>query len=308
MSDHSVKGHPTPYIRIVLEIIFMLMCFFSNAQDGIGIGTDKVNEDAVLEIDSKTDGLLIPRMTSTERLAIGASSKGLIVYDTSKEAFYYFDGTDWLRLIVNPGQINLDMNNHRLTNLADGSSAKDAINKRQFDTKLSLSGGAMTGNLAMNDHKITRVSNGTNSGDAVNRSQLNTKLSLSGGTMTGNIAMNNRKITGLANGTGALDAVNNEQMTLLENKIGKLHAGECRIGDVSNDLVISCSFGRNIGTDNYVVVGSFSMGSDDTTGHYGNNDVTWVIINETTTGFEISLEEDHDDEQNLYFRYVIFAL
>lgn len=308
MSNHSVKSHPTLYIKIALEIMFTLMCFFSNAQDGIGIGTDNVNEDAVLEIDSKTDGLLIPRMTSTERLAIGASSKGLIVYDTSKEAFYYFDGTNWLRLIVNPGQINLNMDNHRITNLADGSSAQDAINKRQFDTKLSLAGGAMTGNLAMNDHKITRVSNGTNSGDAVNQGQLNTKLSLSGGTMTGNIAMNNRKITGLANGTATSDAVNNEQLSQLESKIGKLHTGECWIGDVGDDSQRTCSFGKNIGTSNYVVVGSLRVRPEDVSGVWGNDDVTWTVFNETATSFKISLDENHSDVQKLYLRYVIFAL
>lgn len=65
---------------------------------------------------------------------------------------------------------------------------------------------SMQANLNMNNHKITNVTNGTTSADVVNYSQLQTKLSLSGGTMTGNINMGNNKITNLANGTANTDA------------------------------------------------------------------------------------------------------
>lgn len=64
---------------------------------------------------------------------------------------------------------------------------------------------AMQANLNMNNHKITNVTNGTSSADAVNYSQLQTKLSLSGGTMTGPINMGNNKITNVANGTANTD-------------------------------------------------------------------------------------------------------
>lgn len=65
---------------------------------------------------------------------------------------------------------------------------------------------SMQANLNMNNHKITNVTNGTSNADAVNYSQLQTKLSLSGGTMTGPINMSKNKITNLANGTANTDA------------------------------------------------------------------------------------------------------
>lgn len=64
---------------------------------------------------------------------------------------------------------------------------------------------SMQANLNMNNHKITNVTNGTTSADAVNYSQLQTKLSTSGGTMTGPINMGNNKITNVANGTANTD-------------------------------------------------------------------------------------------------------
>ena len=67
---------------------------------------------------------------------------------------------------------------------------------------------AMTGSLNMNNQKIVNVSNGTSANDAVNFSQLSTKLNTSGGTLTGQINMGNNKITNLADVTGDTDAVN----------------------------------------------------------------------------------------------------
>jgi len=42
------------------------------------------------------------------------------------------------------------MVNKKLRNIAEGTSFVDAVRKSQLDTKLSLSGGLMTGNLDMN--------------------------------------------------------------------------------------------------------------------------------------------------------------
>ena len=45
---------------------------------------------AMVEIISNTKGLLIPRMTTVERLAIVAPANGLLVYDTTIDCFFYF--------------------------------------------------------------------------------------------------------------------------------------------------------------------------------------------------------------------------
>ena len=57
-----------------------------------------------------------------------------------------------------------DMTNKKLTMVAKGTDTNDVVVKQQLDTKLSLSGGLMTGNLDMNNKRIYNVAqpNGDN--------------------------------------------------------------------------------------------------------------------------------------------------
>lgn len=62
----------------------------------IGINTSTPHPSAALDIQSGTDskGLLVPRMTSTERNAIVNPAEGLLVYDTTLRAFYFYLAAD----------------------------------------------------------------------------------------------------------------------------------------------------------------------------------------------------------------------
>ena len=50
---------------------------------------------------------------------------------------------------------NYDMTDKKLTNMAKGTASNDAVKVSQLDTRLSLSGGLMTGNLALGGNYIT---------------------------------------------------------------------------------------------------------------------------------------------------------
>ena len=65
--------------------------------------------------------------------------------------------------------------------------------------QLQFVGGSTTADVNFNTKKITSLANGTAAGDAINKSQLDTKLSLSGGTMSGVIDFNNNNIYNLYN-------------------------------------------------------------------------------------------------------------
>jgi hypothetical protein len=62
---------------------------------GIANGTTVVNSSAQVEIQSTTKGFLPPRMTNAQMLAIATPSAGLIVYDTTNNKHYGYDGTTW---------------------------------------------------------------------------------------------------------------------------------------------------------------------------------------------------------------------
>lgn len=84
-----------------LSYTFLLFCLFISENclaQNVGIGTPTPDNSAVLDIESTNKGLLIPRMTSTERVDIINPAVGLIVYDTKTESFWYFGAPSWVEL------------------------------------------------------------------------------------------------------------------------------------------------------------------------------------------------------------------
>jgi hypothetical protein len=62
----------------------------------VGIGTTSPNASSLLEVKSTAKGILIPRMTQTQRNAIKSPATGLLIYQTDKTpGFYYYNGTAW---------------------------------------------------------------------------------------------------------------------------------------------------------------------------------------------------------------------
>lgn len=78
------------------QFVFIIMLFTAfTATAQVGIGTITPNSKAALDITSTTQGLLPPRMDSTARNAIATPPAGLIIYNTSIEAFQCYNGTAW---------------------------------------------------------------------------------------------------------------------------------------------------------------------------------------------------------------------
>ena len=62
--------------------------------DGIRTPTDSGNS-AILDIDSATQGVLLPRMTTTQVNAIATPATGLVVYNTTLNQLCFYNGTEW---------------------------------------------------------------------------------------------------------------------------------------------------------------------------------------------------------------------
>ncbi|MDP5121322.1 MAG: hypothetical protein NWQ46_07000 [Spirosomaceae bacterium] len=90
--------------RIITTVISVgLACLFSSikltAQQGVGVGTTEPDESAILDVFSTTKGLLLPRMSSQQRLSIQRPAAGLMVYQHDLLlGVYMYDGTDWQAL------------------------------------------------------------------------------------------------------------------------------------------------------------------------------------------------------------------
>ncbi|MFC3158128.1 hypothetical protein ACFOEQ_06060 [Chryseobacterium arachidis] len=74
----------------ILSIIYGSVFF---AQ--VGIGTTSPDPSAILDISSTNKGALLPRMTTIQRNNIPSPANGLLVYDTTLNGFYGYNGTVW---------------------------------------------------------------------------------------------------------------------------------------------------------------------------------------------------------------------
>lgn len=79
---------------------FMICTLPTVTRAQVGIGTDSPNPKAVLDLTSPNNnqGFLVPRLTTAQRTAIAltANDKGMLVFDSSDNKFYYWSGTAWI--------------------------------------------------------------------------------------------------------------------------------------------------------------------------------------------------------------------
>ncbi|MEO7047148.1 MAG: tail fiber domain-containing protein [Ferruginibacter sp.] len=88
--------------RILSILVALMFISFSNNSvyaQNIGINADGSTPDAnaMLDIKASNKGLLIPRTSTTSRIAI-PNTKGLLVYDTTLASFWYNDGVAWQQI------------------------------------------------------------------------------------------------------------------------------------------------------------------------------------------------------------------
>ncbi len=86
--------------KIILLFILIPSAYLLNAQS-VGIGTTTPNASAQLDVASTNKGLLVPRMTSTNRILISSPANGLVVYDTTQNRMYQYQNGVWRFLINN---------------------------------------------------------------------------------------------------------------------------------------------------------------------------------------------------------------
>jgi trimeric autotransporter adhesin len=102
-------------MKRLLAICLMCCIYLSSWAQNVAINSDgsAAIASALLDVKSTDKGMLVPRMSATQRVAIAAPVNGLLVYDMDSLAFSYFDGLVWIFLKGNnsiSGQWNLKGN------------------------------------------------------------------------------------------------------------------------------------------------------------------------------------------------------
>lgn len=81
----------------IVLILLLISSFLSVFAQGISISPDGSPPDssAILDVKSTTQGILLPRISSDSRYAIVNPARGLVVFDTTTNTFWYYTGTLW---------------------------------------------------------------------------------------------------------------------------------------------------------------------------------------------------------------------
>jgi hypothetical protein len=83
--------------KYVLFLFFATVFLNKQICAQIAVNTDgsPANGSAMLDVKSNNKGVLIPRVSTTDRLAITSPATGLFVFDSTEKTLYMFDGIQW---------------------------------------------------------------------------------------------------------------------------------------------------------------------------------------------------------------------
>ncbi|MFI5172704.1 MAG: hypothetical protein ACHQFW_09945 [Chitinophagales bacterium] len=137
VSTHKKNRSVITFILLLVAAILALMLITGNVfgqtntfpgSGSVGIGTLSPNASSALEIVSTSQGVLVPRMTKSQRDAILTPATGLLIYQTnSTPGFYFFNGSTWAAVTAKGA-------NTSLSNLAAATSVNQNLTPNANNT------------------------------------------------------------------------------------------------------------------------------------------------------------------------------
>ncbi len=161
-------------MRIFVFIFWGTLALTLNGQ--IGIGTSSPVSSAQLDVTSTSSGVLFPRMTNAQMLAISSPATGLQVFNTNANSLYTYNGSQWLSALnsyktyANAG-VNVQFDNLIIQMTSSGNRS---VVLRTVSGSISISGTST--NLYISTSAGTSGSTGFISGHTRQSSSLSTTL------------------------------------------------------------------------------------------------------------------------------------
>ncbi len=104
---------PLHTMKFISSAYFCLLSLLCTAQNGVGINitASPPHTSAMLDVSSTNKGMLVPRMSLTDRDNISSPAIGLLVYvTTAPEGFFYYSSVGWIKIpgnaVTGTGTVN----------------------------------------------------------------------------------------------------------------------------------------------------------------------------------------------------------
>ena len=299
--------------KIIFFLMTVLLILTKLTAQSVSINNDgsTPHPSAILDIKSNTKGMLLPRTSTTSRIAIANPAKGLILYDTTTSGFWFHNGIVWAQLSGGSNGWNLTGNTgtNPSTNFIGTSDAQPLrfrvnntwageLDPVTADVFLGLSAGqsntsAGTGNTGVGGYALQNNTTGYDNtalggaalitnidgfeNTALGRQSLFYNTNGSDNTATGYKALRN-------NNTGSYNTADGPQ-ALYSNTTGNFNTaigGNALFNNISGSLNIAIGYNSGTGGPN-----AATLFNTISIGNYGtfitNASNLAVIGNENTT-------------------------
>lgn len=250
----------------------------------IGAGSPTAHASAALDVQSTTQGMLVPRMTTAQRTTIASPAAGLLVFDTTLNQFWFHNGSSWQPLLFGvsgPGWSTTgNAGTDPAVNFIGTTDAQPVVFKR---------GGVKSGVLAFSFTAFGSNALGANTGagnTAVGVNAAGNNISGTGNTAMGYNAMNAAPTNGSDNtvmgntaGTQLIGSQNTavgayaltdagDRNTAVGNYAGNsffhydcVFVGDHAVGTTGVTNSIAIGYNRTVTANNQVRIGNTSMTS-----------------------------------------------
>jgi trimeric autotransporter adhesin len=287
-------------ITFALVLALGLANYTTKAQN-LAVNNDGSSADASAIFDAKstTKGMLVPRMTQTQRNAIATPATGLLIYQTDNTAgFYYYNGTIWTAVTTatdNLGNhtattaLNLATNN--ITNANNITATGTAtLGGNAYPTITGTNGQVLTTNGAGTLNWTTPAAVGTTETASNGLTKTGNNIEL-GGNLTSSVVItqNNAEAFRINNNSTVgtlIDLQNTGNFRVLDNGVtafqvlntGTITAGTTNqfqidnTGDITRINGITTSFPSAQGTNGQVLTNN------------GAGTLSWTTIDGLPTG------------------------
>jgi hypothetical protein len=197
----------------ILSVILITICGYHVNSQSLAINTDgsTANASAMLDVKSTLKGMLIPRMSRTERNAIAFPATGLMIFQNGPDSigFYYYNGIAWTWVLSNSNADSLAWRTGGNTGTTDAGNFIGTKDNIPFNIRVNNQKAGRIDHIAWNSFYGYQAGNANSSGihnTAIGYQALLSNLGGTNNTAIGTLAANSNT-TGnenTATGYGAL--------------------------------------------------------------------------------------------------------